>query len=175
MSLDKAIEIAKKIDPNIGPSLDMERKNLPEEQLKAKLRQFFAANKKAAEIILAHPGKSQEEIIHSFDLNLKAHVNNNFHIATFVGNVLNRKGDLAILAGSAAKRIVLSDPRIAAAFQKLKPEEKAARAEKIFDALASGLTSYFENFKGKELDRAAIIEELTTKVTKKIAEILSKF
>ncbi|PIZ27852.1 hypothetical protein COY45_00205, partial [Candidatus Berkelbacteria bacterium CG_4_10_14_0_8_um_filter_42_34] len=83
--------------------------------------------------------------------------------------------DLAILAGSAAKRIVLSDPRIAAAFQKLKPEEKAARAEKIFDALASGLTSYFENFKGKELDRAAIIEELTTKVTKKIAEILSKF
>ena len=174
MSLDKAIEIAKKIDPNIGPSLDMERKNLPEEQLKAKLRQFFAANKKAAEIILAHPGKSQEEIIHSFDLNLKAHVNNNFHIATFVGNVLNRKGDLAILAGSAAKRIVLSDPRIEIAFAKLKTEEKVVRAKEISDTIAEELTTYFENFKSKELDQVAIIDELTTKITAKIGRELKK-
>jgi len=143
--------------------------------LENKLKEIFGSNRKAAEIIKKHPGQSFEQIKKTFDLNVSAHVIVSNHIGLFVSNVLNRKGDLAILAGSAAKRIVLSDPRIAAAFQKLKPEEKAARAEKIFDALASGLTSYFENFKGKELDRAAIIEELTTKVTKKIAEILSKF
>ena len=143
--------------------------------LENKLKEIFDSNRKAAEIIKKHPGQSFEQIKKTFDLNVSAHVIVSNHIGLFVSNVLNRKGDLAILAGSAAKRIVLSDPRIAAAFQKLKPEEKAARAEKIFAALASGLTSYFENFKGKELDRAAIIEELTTKVTKKNAEILSKF
>lgn len=172
MSLDKAIEIAKKIDPAIGPTLDLDRKNLPEEQLKAKLRQFFETNKKAAEFILAHPGKSADELSAMIEINIKAHVNNNFHISIFVANVLAKKGDLATLADSAAKRIVLSDPRIEAAFVKLKPEEKISRARKISDAITSELVSYFENLKGKELDRAAIIEELTTKVTIKIAEIL---
>ena len=92
--------------------------------LENKLKEIFDSNRKAAEIIKKHPGQSFEQIKKTFDLNVSAHVIVSNHIGLFVSNVLNRKGDLAILAGSAAKRIVLSDPRIAAAFQKLNQRKK---------------------------------------------------
>ena len=172
MNLNKAIEIAKEIEPSVGPALDMDRKNLSDVELAAKLRNFFLAYKQAAEFSLAHPDKEPEELVAIMKSNIAAHINNDFHIATFVASVLAKKGDLATLADSAAKRIVLSDPRIEAAFAKLKSEQKVAKAKEISAAIAGELTNYFENLKGKVLNREAIINELTTRVTAKVAETL---
>ena len=141
--------------------------------LEDKLKEIFDDNRKAVEVIKKHPGQNFEQIKKTFDKNVSAHVIASNHIGLFVYNVLNRKGDLTTLANSAAKRIVLSDPRIEAAFAKLKPEEKISRARKISETIVVELTSYFENLKGKKLDQAAISEELTTKVTTKVAEQLS--
>jgi len=172
MGIDEAIKIAKQLNPDIGPSLDIDRKNLAEKELAAKLLKFFADNRKAIEIMKVHPGKSAAEIKALLDRNVSAHVVVSNHVGLFVYNVLNRKGDLAALADSAGKRIILSDPRIEAALAKLKPEEKAERAEKIFNIVVIELSSYFENLKEKKLDQNQIIEELTTKVTAKIGETL---
>ena len=175
MSLDKAIEIAKKIDPGVGPSLEIDRKNMSEPQLRAKLQDFFAVNKKAAEIALAHPGKSFVEIKQSIDNNISAHVNNDFHVLTFVGNVLAKKGDLASLAQSCARRIVLSDPRILNYFVQNPKADKIKLSQTLSDDLQTLLVNYFENVKGKKLNSEAMVDELTTQVTKKVAETLKSF
>lgn len=172
MSIDKAIEIAKKIDPAIGPSLEIDRKNLSDKELAVKLQDFFEVNKKAAEIVMAHPGKSPAELKQTIDTNISAHINNDFHILIFITNVLAKKSDLSSMAQSCARRIVLSDPRIEAAFKTLTVVEKAAEAEKIYNIIVADLVSYFENTKGKKLDSEAMVEELTTAVTKKVAETL---
>lgn len=175
MSLEKALEIAKKIDPAIGPSLEMDRKNLSENELAAKLREFFDAYEKAAKFKLAHPGKSNKELEGMVAQNINAHVNNDFHIAIFVTRVLKKKGDLEGLAQTAARGIVLSDPRIAEYFSKNPKADKVKLSESISTQTQKALTDYFLKFKGQNVDSEAITAELTTLVTKQIAEMLEKF
>ncbi len=172
MSIEKAIEIALKIDPSIGPALEIDRKTLSEDQFKAKLHDFFVTNKKAADIAIAHPGKSFAEIKQAVDINISAHINNDFHILTFVTNVLTKKGDLTSLALSCSRRIVLSDPRISNYFEENPQADKIHTSQTICDELQTLLVKYFENIKGQKLDTEAMAEELTVAASKKVAEIL---
>jgi len=142
--------------------------------LEQKLREIIEINRKAAKIIKNHPGQSFEQIKKSVDLNIASHVSTSNHVALFVYNVMNQKGDLKTLADSAAKRIVLSDSRIETAFQSLSTAEKAAKAEKIYNSILTDLVSYFENLKGTKIDQNKIIDELTTQLVKKIAAILAE-
>ena len=172
MSIEKAIEIAKKIDPAIGPSLDMDKKNLSEAQLKIKLKDFFVANKKAADLMIAHPGKTPDELKDMVEINITAHVNNDFHIATFVTSVLGKKSDLDSLALSTSRRIVLSDPRIPEYFKQNPGVDKAKISQELSEKIKQALIDYFSNLKGKNIDQGAIVDELTTNVTKGIAKTL---
>lgn len=171
-NIDEAIKIAKQIDPDIGVALDMERKTLSEEELKAKLLNFFRLNKQAAEIILAHKGQSYEQIKASFDANVAAHVQNGIHVAMFVADVMKKKGDLNSLALAAAKRVAAADPRLES-FLQANPKINAEAARKeITDDVQSILANYFSNLKGKALDQNRIIEELAGRVTGRIGVIL---
>lgn len=142
--------------------------------LENKLKQVFDDAEKAAEIIKNHPNQNFEQIQKSVNLNISAHVSTSNHIALFVHNVLNRKGDLKSLADSAAKRIVLSDARIEAAFDNLSVAQKAVGAEIIYNTIVADLTSYFENLKGKQIDQNRITDQLTTMIVKKVNQILSE-
>ncbi|MFA5158254.1 MAG: hypothetical protein WC451_03680 [Patescibacteria group bacterium] len=174
MSIEKAIEIAKKIDPAIGPSLEMDKKNMTEAQLSVKLRDFFDAYENAAKFKQAHPGKNNKELESMVAQNINAHVNNDFHVATFVASVLSKKGDLEALSLSAARRIVLSDPRIEIYFKANPSADKIKLSEKITAEIQKILMDYFLKFKGRAVDSEAISAELTVSVTKKIAELLNQ-
>lgn len=174
MSLDKAIEIAKKIDPAIGPSLEMDKKNLSEAQLTQKLRDFFTAYGNAAKFKLAHPGKTNKELEGLVLMNMNAHINNDFHIATFVVSVLGKKGDLESLSLSAARKIVLSDPRIEDHFKTNPEADKIKISQQISDEVQKLLMDYFLHFKGQKIDSENITMDLTVAATKKVAEILSR-
>ncbi len=145
------------------------------DELKNKLKKIFDDAEKAVTIIRNHPGQSFEQIKKTVNLNITAHVVAGNHVGLFVYNVLHQKGDLKTLADAAAKRIVLSDPRIETAFVGLSVADKTATAEKIYNLILADLVSYFENLKGKKLDQSTITEELTINVTKKIASILNQF
>lgn len=171
-NIDRAVGIAKQIDPDIGPTLEMEKKSLSEEELKAKLLNFFQLNKQAAEIILAHRGQSFEQIKASFNANVAAHVQNGIQIAMFVNNVMNKKGDLSTLANSAAGKVVAADPRLDGFLQANPKISADAGRKEIADDIEKILVAYFTNLKGATLDQNRIIEELAGKVTGRIGEIL---
>ncbi len=174
-NIDKAIEIAKRIDPNIGPALDMDRKSLSESKLREKLLRFFELNKKAADVILAHPGKSFEEIKASFDANVAAHARISIQVASFVNDIFSKKSDLSALALSASRRIVLADPRIEN-FYKINPKiDPAATSQEISEDVQSMLVNYFENLKGRNIDQEKIIEDITAKITLQIGQLLAKY
>jgi len=174
-NIDEVIQIAKEIDPDVEPTLEMERKSLPEEDFRLKLLNFFRVNKQAAEIILAHKGQSYEQIKASFDANVAAHVQNGIHVAMFVADVMKKKGDLNSLALTAAKRVAVSDPRLES-FLQANPKINAEVAKKeIADEVQSILVNYFSTLKGTALDQNRIIEELAGKVTGRIGVILNSW
>ena len=174
-NIDEVIQIAKEIDPDVEPTLEMERKSLPEEDFRLKLLNFFRVNKQAAEIILAHKGQSYEQIKASFDANVAAHVQNGIHVAMFVADVMKKKGDLNSLALTAAKRVAVADPRLES-FLQANPKINAEAARKeIADEAQSILVNYFSTLKGTALDQNRIIEELAGKVTGRIGVILNSW
>lgn len=140
--------------------------------LEQKLREILDADRKALQVIKNHPGQSYEQIKKSVDLNISAHVSASNHVGLFVYNAMNKKSDLKTLADACAKRIILSDARIEAAFQKLTAAQKAKGAEIINNFIVADLVSYFENLKGKTMDQSKIVDELTVAIVKKIAETL---
>lgn len=171
-SIDEAIKIAKQINPDIGPSLDVNRKSMTEEELKAKLLVFFQQNEQAAKIILAHKGQTYEQIKASFDANVAAHVQISIQVAMFVNQVMNKKGDLETLATEATGKIVIVDPRVES-FIQANPKINTDTARKeIADDIQSIFVAYFTNLKGATLDQNLINEELSHKATARIGEIL---
>jgi hypothetical protein len=173
--ISKLIEIAKKIDPSVGPTFDMARKSSDDDQMLAKLQSFFNSYEKALKIIKQHPGKNYQQIKESFDLNTKTHVANLTFLSAFVNDVLDKKGDLDSLAVSASRRIILADERLNKFYLENKQVDPAATSKEIATEVEKNLVTYFSNLKGKKLDRAKIIEDLTEEVTimvvKKIQQI----
>lgn len=171
-NIDQAVEIAKQIDPDIGPALEMERKSLSEAEFKAKLLNFFKLNKQAAEIILAHKGQTYEQIKASFDANVAAHVQNGVQIAVFVNAVMNKQGDLNSLATAAAGRVAAADPRLESFLQANPKIDGITGRREIADDIQKILVAYFTNLKGKAFDQNQMTEELAGRVTGRIGEIL---
>ncbi|MEI8061255.1 MAG: hypothetical protein WCG99_03095 [Candidatus Berkelbacteria bacterium] len=172
MDLDKAIQIAKEINPDIGPSLDLERKTVPEAELAAKLKRFFDDCENAAKVMEAHPGQSYEQIESSFHSNAAAHSQIRLHVTYFVDSIINQKGDLSGQAQIAARRIILSDPRINEFIKNLKVADRPLLAEKIYNLVVAELTTYFENLRGTKIDHNKIVEDLTADIVKKISQAL---
>jgi hypothetical protein len=173
--IEKAIKIAKELDPSIGPSLDIDRKNMSEPQMIARLKKFFDDYDKAIQVVKTHPGQSYEQIKQTFDTNVKSHSRALIHVAALVNDVMGKNGDLNSLATSAARKIVLSDQRIKNFLQSNPKSDKAKVSQEIAETLEKNLINYFANLKGTELNKIAIIEELTNKSVLTVAEILEKF
>ena len=173
MDINRAIEIAKKLEPASGPSLEMDKKNLSPEELRQKLRALFLRYKKEAKILKAHPDKNYEQIKAIFDANVAAHSQIVIQISTFVNAVLGKNGDLEALAKSAARRIVLADPRIESHLKGKSVAEKTEISKKIASEVEKMLVEYFEKFTGRDLDKIMVIDELTTKTTAEIAGMLN--
>jgi len=175
VDIDRAIKIAKELNPDIGPSLDMARKNAPDEVMVIKLKKFFDDYEKAMKIVESHPGKNYQEIKEVFDLNAKTHATNYTFLSAFVNDVLDKKGDLGSLAISASRRIILADERLNKFYAENKQVNPAETSKEIAAEIEKNLVTYFSNLKGKKLDRTKIIEDLTEDVTilvvKKIQQI----
>ena len=142
--------------------------------IELKIKEILDSAEKAAEIIKNHPGESLEQIKAGFDMNIQAHITTKNHVSLFISKVLAKQGDLKTLADSAAKRIILSDIRLAEYMKSLKPEDKIKTAEAIHSALIKTLVSYFENFKGKSLNQKLMSEELTVNASKNITSEIDK-
>ena len=175
VNIDKAIKIAKKLDPLVAQTFEADRRNLPESQLIAKLKKFFDDYEKAIRAIEAHPNQNYEQIKQSFDLNVQSHSRTVVHISAFVNDVFNKKADLASLATSAARKIVLSDSRLAHYFETSPAANKIEISRESATALEKIFLDYFQNLKGKVMNKTAIVEELTHKAVSAISEILQKY
>lgn len=174
VDIDKAINIAKELDPDSGPSLDMARKSSDDQLMIIKLKKFFDDYEKAMRIVEGHPGKSYEEIKEVFDLNAKTHVANYTFLSSFVADVLSKKGDLASLARSAARRIVLADQRLNNFYAQNEKVDPVSTSKRIAAEIESILVGYFSNFKGKDIDKVKIVDELTEQVTIAAAQLIQK-
>ena len=167
--IEKAIKIAKELNPDIGPSLDMARKNAPDEVMAIKLKKFFDDYEKAMKIVESHPGKNYQQIKAVFDSNAKTHATNYTFLSAFVNDVLDKKGDLGSLAISASRRIILADERLNKFYQENKQVNPAETSKGIAGEVEKNLVTYFSNLKGKKLDRIKIIQELTEEITMLVA------
>jgi hypothetical protein len=174
--IDRAIKVAKELNPDIGPSLDMARKSAPDEVMVVKLKKFFDDYEKAMKIVESHPGKNYEQIKEVFDLNVKTHAVNYTFLLAFVNDVLNKKSDLGSLATSTSRRMVLADERLNKFYQENKKIDPALTSREIAQEIERNLVSYFSNLKGKKLDRVKIVADLTEEITilvaKKIQQIV---
>lgn len=172
VDIDKAIQIAKKLNPDTGPSLEMSRKSLSDDEMIVKLERFFDDYERAMKVVEQHPGKNYQQIKAIFDANTKTHVNNLIFISTFVNDVLDKKGDLNSLAKSAARRVVLADERLNNFYAENKKVDPATTSKKIAENIEMMLIEYFTSLKGTNIDRGKIIDELTREVTISVAKSL---
>lgn len=170
VDIDRAIKIAKELNPDIGPSLDIARKNAPDEVMVIKLKKFFDDYEKAMKIVESHPGKNYQEIKEVFDLNAKTHATNYTFLSAFVNDVLDKKGDLGSLAISASRRIILADERLNKFYRENQHIDPAETSKGIASEVEKSLVSYFSNLRGKKLDRQKIIQDLTKETTMLVAK-----
>lgn len=174
VDIDRAIKIAKELNPDIGPSLDMARKNAPDEVMVIKLKKFFDDYEKAMKIVESHPGKNYQEIKEVFDLNAKTHATNYTFLSAFVNDVLDKKGDLGSLAISASRRIILTDERLNKFYAENKQINPAETSKRIAENVQKMLIDYFSKLKGTKIDRGKIVTDLVSEITKYVAEEIQK-
>lgn len=174
IDIDKAIKIAKELNPDIGPSLDMARKSSTDEVMTIKLKKIFDDYEKAMKIVQSHPGKNFAQIKEIFDINAKTHVTNYTFLSSFVNDLLDKKGDLNSLALSTSRRIILADQRLNSFYQQNQNIDPAATSGRIAKEIEGILVNYFSNLKGKNIDRRKIVDELTEKVTIAVVNLIQQ-